>query len=148
MKGMTIAAAVTMVLAALIGLSPFLVLLSGIGGSDFEQVGWVFMFFTVPLGLLLSLVALGLAIAVSVIGISRARHRSNARMLIAIGALVLMVLSLGGIAVTPGAYIFDVSEESRLIVVFGVLGLAGFVLGVVTGFIAPAREPKIEANSS
>ncbi len=69
-------------------------------------------------------------------------------MLIAIGALVLMVLSLGGIAVTPGAYIFDVSEESRLIVVFGVLGLAGFVLGVVTGFIAPAREPKIEANSS
>ncbi|NQW72731.1 MAG: hypothetical protein HQ453_08365, partial [Actinobacteria bacterium] len=125
MKGMTIAAAVTMVLAALIGLSPFLVLLSGIGGSDFEQVGWVFMFFTVPLGLLLILVAFGLAIAVSVMGISRARNRSNPRMLIAIGALVLMVLSLGGIAVTPGAYIFDVSEESRLIVVFGVLGLAG-----------------------
>ena len=148
MKGMTIAAAVTMVLAALIGLSPFLVLFSGIGGSDFEQVGWVFMFFTVPLGLLLSLVAFGLAIAVSVMGISRARHRSNPRMLIAIGALVLMIVSLGGIAVSPGAYIFDVSDESRLIAVFGVLGLAGFVLGVVTGFIAPAREPKIESISS
>lgn len=148
MKGMTIAATVTMVLAALIGVSPLLVLFSGIGGSDFVQVGWVFMFFTVPLGLLLSLLAFGLAIAVSVIGISRARHRSNPRMLIAIGALVLMVVSLGGIAVPLRAHIFAVSDESSLIAVFGLLGLAGFVLGVVTGFIAPAREPKIETISS
>ena len=69
-------------------------------------------------------------------------------MLIAIGALVLMVLSLGGIAVSPLAYIFGVSDESSLIAVFGLLGLAGFVLGVITGFIAPAREPKIENVAS
>jgi hypothetical protein len=146
MKGMAIAAAGTMVLAALIGLSPLLVLLSGAAGPDFGQVGWVFMFFTVPLGLLLSLVAFGLAIAVSIIGISRARKRSNPRMLIAIGALVLMILSLGGTAVLLVTY--GMSIDPNLIAIFGLLGLAGIGLGVVTGFIAPARETRIETVTS
>ena len=149
MKGMTIAAAVTMVLAALIGLSPLLILLSGAAGSEFGQVGWVFMFFTIPVGLLVSLVAFGLAIAVSIIGISRAKNRSTPRMLIAIGALVLMVvptlcilvvLWVGSSGPTP--------NEPILLAVFGVVGSAGFVLGVITGFIAPARKPKVEAVAS
>lgn len=146
MKGMTIAAAVTMVLAALIGLSPLLILLSGAAGSEFGQVGWVFMFFTIPVGLLVSLVAFGLAIAVSIIGISRAKSRSTPRMLIAIGALVLMVLSLGGVTVSLATY--GMSIDLNLIAIFGLLGLAGIGLGVVTGFIAPAREPRIETVTS
>ena len=146
MKGMTIAAAVTMVLAALIGLSPLLILLSGAAGSEFGQVGWVFMFFTIPVGLLVSLVAFGLAIAVSIIGISRATNRSTPRMLIAIGALVLMVLSLGGVTVLLATY--GMSIDLNLIAIFGLLGLAGIGLGVVTGFIAPAREPRIETVTS
>ena len=146
MKGMTIAAAVTMVLAALIGLSPLLILLSGAAGSEFGQVGWVFMFFTIPVGLLVSLVAFGLAIAVSIIGISRAKSRSTPRMLIAIGALVLMVLSLGGVTVSLATY--GMSIDLNLIAIFGLLGLAGIGLGIVTGFIAPAREPRIETVTS
>ncbi len=146
MKGMTIAAAVTMVLAALIGLSPLLILLSGAAGSEFGQVGWVFMFFTIPVGLLVSLVAFGLAIAVSIIGISRAKNRSTPRMLIAIGALVLMVLSLGGVTVLLATY--GMSIDLNLIAIFCLLGLAGIGLGVVTGFIAPAREPRIETVTS
>ncbi len=146
MKGMTIAAAVTMVLAALIGLSPLLILLSGAAGSEFGQVGWVFMFFTIPVGLLVSLVAFGLAIAVSIIGISRAKNRSTPRMLIAIGALVLMVLSLGGVTVLLATY--GMSIDLNLIAIFGLLGLAGIGLGVVTGFIAPAREPRIDTVTS
>ena len=146
MKGMTIAAAVTMVLAALIGLSPLLILLSGAAGSEFGQVGWVFMFFTIPVGLLVSLVAFGLAIAVSIIGISRAKNRSTPRMLIAISALVLMVLSLGGVTVLLATY--GMSIDLNLIAIFGLLGLAGIGLGVVTGFIAPAREPRIETVTS
>ena len=146
MKGMTIAAAVTMVLAALIGLSPLLILLSGAAGSEFGQVGWVFMFFTIPVGLLVSLVAFGLAIAVSIIGISRAKNRSTPRMLIAMSALVLMVLSLGGVTVLLATY--GMSIDLNLIAIFGLLGLAGIGLGVVTGFIAPAREPRIETVTS
>lgn len=146
MKGMTIAAAVTMVLAALIGLSPLLILLSGAAGSEFGQVGWVFMFFTIPVGLLVSLVAFGLAIAVSIIGISRAKNRSTPRMLIAIGALVLTVLSLGGVTILLATY--GMSIDLNLIAIFGLLGLAGIGLGVVTGFIAPAREPRIETVTS
>ena len=146
MKGMTIAAAVTMVLAALIGLSPLLILLSGAAGSEFGQVGWVFMFFTIPVGLLVSLVAFGLAIAVSIIGISRAKNRSTPRLLIARRALVLMVLSLGGVTVLLATY--GMSIDLNLIAIFGLLGLAGIGLGVVTGFIAPAREPRIETVTS
>ncbi len=146
MKGMTIAAAVTMVLAALIGLSPLLILLSVAAGSEFGQVGWVFMFFTIPVGLLVSLVAFGLAIAVSIIGISRAKNRSTPRMLIAMSALVLMVLSLGGVTVLLATY--GMSIDLNLIAIFGLLGLAGIGLGVVTGFIAPAREPRIETVTS
>ena len=146
MKGMTIAAAVTMVLAALIGLSPLLILLSGAAGSEFGQVGWVFMFFTIPVGLLVSLVAFGLAIAVSIIGISRAKNRSTPRMLIAMSALVLIVLSLGGVTVLLATY--GMSIDLNLIAIFCLLGLAGIGLGVVTGFIAPAREPRIETVTS
>ena len=146
MKGMTIAAAVTMVLAALIGLSPLLILLSGAAGSEFGQVGWVFMLFTIPVGLLVSLVAFGLAIAVSIIGISRAKNRSTPRMLIAMSALVLMALSLGGVTVLLATY--GMSIDLNLIAIFGLLCLAGIGLGVVTGFIAPAREPRIETVTS
>ena len=149
MKRMSIAAVVIVVLAALIGSSPFLVAFSGTGGSDFEKVGWVFLFFTIPLGLLMSFVAFGLSIAVSIIGISRARNGSGPRLLIAIGALVLMVvptlcilvvLWVGSSGPTP--------NEPILLAVFGVVGSAGFVLGVITGFIAPARKPKVEAVAS
>lgn len=135
MKGMSIAAAVTMVLAALIGLSPLLVLLSGAGGPDFGQVGWVFMFFTIPAGALLSLVAIGLSLAVSIIGISRARNGSTPRLLIAIGGLAFMILSLIGIVVSILA-----SLDQVVPLIFVVLGIVGFILGVVTGFIAPARQ--------
>ena len=146
MKRMSIAAVVIVVLAALIGSSPFLVAFSGTGGSDFEKVGWVFLFFTIPLGLLMSFVAFGLSIAVSIIGISRARNGSGPRLLIAIGALVLMVLSLGGVTVLLATY--GMSIDLNLIAIFGLLGLAGIGLGVVTGFIAPAREPRIETVTS
>lgn len=69
-------------------------------------------------------------------------------MLIAIGALVLMIVSLGGIAVPIRAHFLAVSDESSLIAVLGLLGLAGFVLGVVTGFIAQPREAKIDTVAS
>lgn len=135
MKGMSIAAAVTMVLAVLIGLSPLLVLLSGAGGADFGQVGWVYMFFTIPAGALLGLVAVGLSMAVSIIGISRARSGSAPRLLIAIGGLAFMILSLIGIVVSILA-----SLDQVIALIFLVLGILGFILGLVTGFIAPARR--------
>lgn len=132
---MTIAAAGTMVLAVLIGLSPLLVLLSGAGGPDFGQVGWVFMFFTIPAGALLGLVAVGLSVAVSIIGISRARNGSAPRLLIAIGGLAFMILSIIGIV---GSILASLDGVVSLI--FLVLGIVGFILAVVTGFIAPARQ--------
>lgn len=139
MKGMSIAAAVTMVLAALIGLSPLLVALSGSGGSDFEQVGWVYMFVTIPAGALLGLVAVGLSFAVSIIGIGRARNRSTPGMLIAVGATSLMPISIGGILASVS---ITASTDARLFLplLFLALGIVGFILGVVTGFIAPARQ--------
>ena len=139
-KGMTIAAAVTMVLAVLIGLSPLLVLLSGAGGPDFGQVGWVYMFFTIPAGALLGLVAVGLSTAVSIIGISRARSGSVPRLLIAIGGLAFMILSIIGIV---GSILASLDGVVSLI--FLVLGIVGFILAVVTGFIAPARQLTITA---
>ena len=132
---MSIAAAVTMVLAVLIGLSPLLVLLSGAGGADFGQVGWVYMFFTIPAGALLGLVAVGLCMAVSIIGISRARSGSVPRLLIAIGGLAFMILSLLGVVVSILA-----SLDQVIPLIFLVLGILGFILGLVTGFIAPARR--------
>ena len=140
MKGMSIAAAVTMVLAVLIGLSPLLVLLSGAGGTDFGQVGWVYMFFTIPAGALLGLVAVGLSMAVSIIGISRARSGRALRLLIAIGGLAFMILSLIGIVVSILS-----SLDQVVPLIFLVLGIIGFILGVVTGFVAPARELTITA---
>ena len=137
---MTIAAAGTMVLAALIGLSPLLVLLSGAGGPEFGQVGWVFMFFTIPAGALLGLVAVGLSVAVSIIGISRARNGSAPRLLIAIGGLAFMTLSIIGIV---GSILASLDGVVSLI--FLVLGIVGFILAVVTGFIAPARQLTITA---
>ena len=137
---MTIAAAVTMVLAVLIGLSPLLVLLSGAGGPDFGQVGWVYMFFTIPAGALLGLVAVGLSMAVSIIGISRARSGSVPRLLIAIGGLAFMILSIIGIV---GSILASLDGVVSLI--FLVLGIVGFILAVVTGFIAPARQLTITA---
>ena len=135
MKGMSIAAAVTIVFAALIGLSPLLVLLSGAGGADFGQVGWVYMFVTIPAGALLGLVAVGLSVAVSIIGISRSRNRSTPRLIIAIGATSFLVLSLCGIIVSLAA-----SLDPNVPLIFFALGIVGFILGVVTGFIAPARQ--------
>ena len=135
MKGMSIAAAVTIVLAAIIGLSPLLVMLSGTGGSDFEQVGWVYMFVTIPTGALLGLVAVGLSFAASIIGVSRNRNGSAPRLLIAIGGLAFMVLAFFGIVVTTLA-----SLDSIIALVFLALGIIGFILGVVTGFITPARQ--------
>ncbi len=137
---MTIAAAGTMVLAVPIGLSPLLVLLSGAGGPDFGQVGWVFMFFTIPAGALLGLVAVGLSVAVSIIGISRARNGSAPRLLIAIGGLAFMTLSIIGIV---GSILASLDGVVSLI--FLVLGMVGFILAVVTGFIAPARQLTITA---
>ena len=137
---MTIAAAGTMVLAVLIGLSPLLVLLSGAGGADFGQVGWVYMFFTIPAGALLGLVAVGLSMAVSIIGISRARNGSAPRLLIAIGGLAFMILSIIGIVVSILA-----SLDQVVPLIFLVLGIVGFILSVVTGFIAPARQLAITA---
>ena len=67
-------------------------------------------------------------------------------MLIAMSALVLMVLSLGGVTVLLATY--GMSIDLNLIAIFGLLGLAGIGLGVVTGFIAPAREPRIETVTS
>ena len=135
MKGMSIAAAVTIVFAALIGLSPLLVLLSGAGGPEFGQVGWVYMFVTIPAGALLGLVAVGLSFAVSIIGISRSRNRSTPRLIIAIGATSFLVLSLCGIIVSLAA-----SLDPNVPLIFFALGIVGFILGVVTGFIAPARQ--------
>ena len=135
MKGMSIAAAVTIVFAALIGLSPLLVLLSGAGGADFGQVGWVYMFVTIPAGALLGLVAVGLSFAVSIIGISSSRNRSTPRLLIAIGATSFLVLSICGITLSLVA-----SLDPNVPLIFFALGIVGFILGVVTGFIAPARQ--------
>jgi len=98
------------------------------------------MFFTIPAGALLGLVAVGLSIAVSIIGISRARSGSAPRLLIAIGGLAFMILSLVGIVVSILA-----SLDQVVPLILLVLGIVGFILGVVTGFIAPARELTITA---
>lgn len=138
MKGMSIAACITMVLAVLIGLSPLLVLFSGAGGADFDQVGWVYLFVTIPAGALLGLVAVVLSIIVSFIGISRARGTSTPRLIIAVCAAAAMLLSICG---TVAALISSI--DPNLLLAFVALSLIGFILAMVTGFAAPgAQDPR------
>jgi hypothetical protein len=132
MKGMSIGAAIALILALLIAGSP-LILLTDAGPEGGAEAGWVFLFITIPAGALIGLVALGLSVTVSIIGISRARGTSATRLVIAIAALVLMVLSTG---------IFLVVVQSMpeiWLVIFPAIGLVGFVLAIITGFIAPAK---------
>ena len=138
MKGMSIAACITMVLAVLIGLSPLLVLFSGAGGAGFEQVGWVYMFVTIPAGALLGLVAVILSLIVSFIGISRARGTSTPRLIIAVCAAAAMLLSIIGTLA-----VFVASIDPSLLLAFVALSLIGFILAMVTGFSAPgAQDPR------
>jgi hypothetical protein len=129
---MSIGAAIALILAVLIAGSPLL-LLTDAGPEGGAEAGWVFLFITIPAGVLIGLVALGLSVTVSIIGISRARGTSASHLVIAIAALVLIVLS-------TGFFVALVQSMNEIwLLVFAAVGLVGFVLAIITGFIAPAK---------
>lgn len=132
MKGMSIGAAIALIAAILVAGSPLL-LATGAGPEGGADAGWVFLFVSIPAGILIGLVALGLAIAVSIIGIARARGRSSSHLGIAMAALVLMVVS-------TGFFVALVQSSEIGLLIFAALGIIGFVLAIITGFIAPAKQ--------
>ena len=85
MKGMSIGAVIGLILAVLIAGLPVLFFTDD---SDGELMGggWVFFIITIPIGALITLVALVLLIIVSIIGIFRCRGTSTVRLIIAIAA--------------------------------------------------------------
>jgi hypothetical protein len=140
-KGMSIGAGIALILALLIAGSPLL-LLTDAGPEGGAEAGWVFLFITIPAGALIGLVALGLSVTVSIIGISRARGTSASHLVIAIAALVLMVLS-------TGVFIALVQSMNEIwLLAFAAMGLVGFVLAIITGFIAPAKPASVAGDAA
>ncbi len=141
MKGMSIGAAIALILAVLVAGSPLL-LLTDAGPEGGAEAGWVFLFITIPAGVLIGLVALGLSVTVAIIGISRARGTSASHLAVAIAALVLMLLS-------TGIFIALVQSMPEIwLVIFAAIGLVGFVLAIITGFLAPAKPASSPGNAA
>ena len=136
MKGMTIGAAIALLVAVLMAGSPFLFYGTS-ANSDSGEAAWVFLFVTIPIG-----VALMLLIIVSIIGIVRARGTSTVRLTIAIVAPILMILPTGLlIAAFVNAWVTGIWA-----LILTAMILVGIVLAVITGFTP--RAEKMAAGGS
>ena len=132
MKGMTIGAAIALLVAVLMAGSPFLFYGTS-ANSDSGEAAWVFLFVTIPIGVFMGLVALMLLIIVSIIGIVRARGTSTVR---------LMILPTGLlIAAFVNAWVTSIWA-----LILTAMILVGIVLAVITGFTP--RTEKMAARGS
>lgn len=135
MKGMTIGAAIALLVAVLMAGSPFLFYGTS-ANSDSGEAAWVFLFVTIPIGVFMGLVALMLLIIVSIIGIVRARGTSTVRLTIAILAPILMILPTGLlIAAFVNAWVTSIWA-----LILTAMILVGIVLAVITGFTPRAER--------
>ena len=130
MKAMSIGATVTFILAVFVGTSPAVFATSEQGDGGFV---WILIF--IPLAAVLGSVALVLALIVSIMGIARARGTSTARLVVAVAALVLMVFPVG---IYLAIAFFDDVADIWFLMVPGA-GLIGFILAIMTGFLAAPK---------
>jgi len=136
MKGMTIGAAVALLVAALMAGSPFFFYGTNTGSDSGGEAAWAFFFVTIPIGAFMGLVAVMLLIIVSIIGIVRARGASTVRLIIASAAPILMILPAGFLI--AGFVNFWLSSTWSLIL--AAMSLVGIVLAIITGFTSPAKR--------
>ena len=125
----------TFVLGLLIAASPFLLLLAG--GEDSEggaALGWVFLFFTVPVGLLLTFVAIILILIAGIRGLANGSSRLFGILAIT-GACGSFAMTIVLILLLTNNLMADYSAPttSPLTYVVGVAVL--LVLGLVSTFV-------------
>ena len=138
----------TFVLGLLIAASPFLLLLAG--GEDSEggaALGWVFLFFTVPVGLLLTFVAIILILIAGIRGLANGSSRLFGILAIAgacgsLTSTIVMILLIFNI--------LTVNSESPFIPLLalalftGALLILGLVATFVLAFSSPTRSVESE----
>ena len=127
------------IIAILVGCSPLLLL----GSEGGMQTGWVFLIFTIPVGIGLGLWAFFLAFVMSIKGIARSRGTSTSHLIIAIAALVLLLVPAG---IIP-ALLFNWLQDFWLLI-FPIAGLVGFVLAIVTGYKAPPEKVATQVSGT
>ena len=149
-RGLTIGAAIGLLFAVLITGSPFLLALAA--ESDDNSSGgaaFALMFVTVPMGAIIGVMSVIMLIIVSIMGIGRARGTSVVRLIMAIAAPLLMVVPL--VLLIIAAFNGWVSDEGKAIsaaVIFGVTGLVGAVLAIITGLTSPPKNIAVGGTAS
>ena len=149
-RGLTIGAAIGLLFAVLITGSPFLLALAA--ESDDNSSGgaaFALMFVTVPMGAIIGVMSVIMLIIVSIMGIGRARGISVVRLIMAIAAPLLMVVPL--VLLIIAAFNGWVGEQGKAIsaaVIFGVTGLVGAVLAIITGLTSPAKNIAVGGTAS
>ena len=149
MKGLTIGAAIGVLFAVLVACSPLLLALDA--ESDDSAGGAVFslMFITVPIGILIGVMSVIMLTIVSIMGIGRARGTSVVRLIMAIAAPLLMVVPLVLLIIAAfNGWVSDEGKAMSAAVIFGVTGLVGAVLAIITGLTSPAKNIAVGGTAS
>ena len=125
---------------ALGGAAPILLLLplliAPLGGEDYMQVGWAFLFFTVPAGILLAIAGATLAIIAAGLSLGRGvRPRAIAIVGIALAGSGLLIEPLGILGFISGW------GEILSATLLG-LGIAVSLAGIVMCAISGLRRPR------
>jgi hypothetical protein len=129
-------------LGLVIAASPYLLLL--ILGGDSEEgaaLGWVFLFFALPVGLLLITAAVILIVIAGIRGMNNGGSRLFAILAIT-GACGSVVFSLGLFALVIDQLMMDYSAPTNpLLPILAVVSTALLILGLVSTFVLAFSSP-------
>ncbi len=129
-------------LGLLIAASPFLLLLTSEGAA----VGWVFLFFTVPVGLLLTFVAIILILIAGIRGLANGSSRLFGILAIT-GAGGTLASAVGLVLLITNNLMVDYTETTSLIsltLFTGALLILGLVVIFMLAFSSPTRSVEVE----
>ena len=129
-------------LGLLIAASPFLLLLTSEGAA----VGWVFLFFTVPVGLLLTFVAIILILIAGIRGLANGSSRLFGILAIT-GAGGTLASAVGLVLLITNNLMVDYTETTSLIsltLFTGALLILGLVATFVLAYSSPTRSVEVE----
>jgi hypothetical protein len=129
-------------LGLLIAASPFLLLLTSEGAA----VGWVFLFFTVPVGLLLTFVAIILILIAGIRGLANGSSRLFGILAIT-GAGGTLASAVGLVLLITNNLMVDYTETTSLIsltLFTGALLILGLVVIFMLDFSSPTRSVEVE----
>ena len=129
-------------LGLLIAASPFLLLLTSEGAA----VGWVFLFFTVPVGLLLTFVAIILILIAGIRGLANGSSRLFGILAIT-GAGGTLASAVGLVLLITNNLMVDYTETTSLIsltLFTGALLILGLVAIFMLAFSSPTRSVEVE----